>query len=353
MFGRIFVPLDGSQGAERAIPVAARIARTGGGSIVFVHVVLPPVEFGTYSAQRTTPLNSGALARREAGAASYLAGITKMYAKDLTDLDTELDVYTGATSPEMYSTARFDEGDLIVLCSHAGDSLKQWCFGSAAQEPACHSPAPVLVLTKQAEALSATDALHPARILVPLDGSALAESALLPAAQLIAALAAPLQGIGKYVRHYALAHHWNPHIFAAIRGPVQGELHLVRVVDLSSGSGNKKSLAPMTSIMQEEARQQTEHEAERYMESVTKRCEMAFAASNTHVTSSIVLSPDVAGTIIKEAEPASAGAPSTGYDMIAMSTRGQGGLQRLGMGSVATSVLGTSKVSLLIVQPQQ
>src|SRR5947209_20602904 len=98
MFGRIFVPLDGSQGAERAIPVAARIGRIGGGIIVLVDVVLPPVEFGTHSARRTTPLNSGALARREAEAASYLAGITQLYAKYLTDLDTELDVCTGAPS---------------------------------------------------------------------------------------------------------------------------------------------------------------------------------------------------------------------------------------------------------------
>ena len=40
-------------------------------------------------------------------------------------------------------------------------------------------------------------------------------------------------------------------------------------------------------------------------------------------------------------------------DLIAMTTHGQGGLQRLGMGSVIASVLGTSKVSLLIMQPQQ
>jgi nucleotide-binding universal stress UspA family protein len=353
MFERILVPLDGSKGSERAIPVAARIAHASGGTIVFVDVVLPPVEFGTSAAKRTIPFKPDACARREAEAASYLASITETYAKDLADLDTELDVYADAASPEMYSTARFERGDLIVLCSHEEGSLKRWFFGSAAQEPVCYSPAPVLVLNEQRVVLPADNALHPLRILVPLDGSALAETALLPAAQLIAALAAPLQGVGKYVRQYALAHHWNPHLFAAIAAPVQGELHLVRVVDLSSRAENRKSQAPMTGIMQEEARQQAEHEAESYVKSVTKRCEMAFAASNIHVNSSIAVSTDVAGTIIKEAEPASDGAPSTGYDMIAMTTHGQGGLQRLGMGSVIASVLGTSKVSLLIMQPQQ
>ena len=51
MFQRIIVPLDGSTGAERAIPVVARLARASGGSIVFVHAVLPPVDFGKYARQ--------------------------------------------------------------------------------------------------------------------------------------------------------------------------------------------------------------------------------------------------------------------------------------------------------------
>ena len=39
MFQRIVVPLDGSRRAERAIPVAARIARASGGSVVLLRVV--------------------------------------------------------------------------------------------------------------------------------------------------------------------------------------------------------------------------------------------------------------------------------------------------------------------------
>src|SRR5260221_9450010 len=42
MFRRILVPLDGSELAERAIPVAARIARASGGGPVFLRVILPP-----------------------------------------------------------------------------------------------------------------------------------------------------------------------------------------------------------------------------------------------------------------------------------------------------------------------
>src|SRR5260370_37357935 len=42
MFKRILVPLDGSELAERAIPVAARIARASGGGPVFFRGLLPP-----------------------------------------------------------------------------------------------------------------------------------------------------------------------------------------------------------------------------------------------------------------------------------------------------------------------
>ena len=39
MFKRILVPLDGSGRAERALPIAARLARATGGSIFLVRVL--------------------------------------------------------------------------------------------------------------------------------------------------------------------------------------------------------------------------------------------------------------------------------------------------------------------------
>ncbi len=39
MFRRILVPLDGSARAERALPMAARLAQASGGSLFLVRVV--------------------------------------------------------------------------------------------------------------------------------------------------------------------------------------------------------------------------------------------------------------------------------------------------------------------------
>ena len=98
MFQRILVPLDGTALSEKAIPTAAWIARASGGTIVFVSVVLPVMEFGTYSSERTIPLKPGAFERRETEAKSYLTGIITTYANELAGIPTEMDVTSGAVS---------------------------------------------------------------------------------------------------------------------------------------------------------------------------------------------------------------------------------------------------------------
>lgn len=313
MFGRILVPLDGTKHSERAIPVAARIARASKGTVIFVGVVLPAVEFGTYSVEHTIPLKPGAFERREEAMTSYLASLSEVYASELVGINTETDLAIGAAASEIEAAARAEQADLIVLCSHGETGLKRWFFGSVTQHMAHHSPVPVLVLNEQAmeEENELQEMAHPLRILVPLDGSALAETALRPAVQLLTALGLPLQG----------------------------ELHLVRVVDLPSAYGRMKSQAHITDTMQEEARQ----EAERYMNIITERCKLEFAALGFHlqITSSVISNIDVAGTIVKEAEH---------YDLIALATHGRGGLRRLVMGSVAEQVLGVTKRPLLIIR---
>jgi len=45
MFQHILVPLDGSFRAEQALPVASRIARSTGGSVLLLQVVSPPIDY--------------------------------------------------------------------------------------------------------------------------------------------------------------------------------------------------------------------------------------------------------------------------------------------------------------------
>ena len=48
MFQKIVVPLDGSERAEAAIPIATRIARLTGASLLLVRIIYPPIESTRY-----------------------------------------------------------------------------------------------------------------------------------------------------------------------------------------------------------------------------------------------------------------------------------------------------------------
>jgi nucleotide-binding universal stress UspA family protein len=320
MFKRLLVPLDGSELAERAISVAARIARASGGTIVFVHVVLPPVEFGTYTPERRVALKPGAFEARLAEAEKYLRDITIIYAPVLAGIETETNIATGAAAPEIFSTAQLEKVDLIVMCSHGETGLKRWVFGSVAQEAVRHSPAPVLVLNGHGTLLRVPDAAHPLRILVALDGSALSENALEPAIQLLTTLTNALAEVG-------------------------GELYLLHVVDVPPAYGKFWGQAYFPGSLRDEVSQQ----AETYVKAVTDRLlARPRAESQLTVTSGVYFGSDIAGTIIKLAEHAE---HTDGYDLIAMATHGRSGLRRLIMGSVTEHVLGATRLPLLMVRP--
>src|SRR5215472_3053093 len=325
MFKRILVPLDGSELAERAIPVAARIARASDGTIVFVRVVLPPVEFGTYSVEQehVIDLKPSAYEKRLAEAESYLLSIANMHADVLAGIATEIDITTGAAAPTIFSTARLEEMDLIVLYSHGETGLKRWVFGSVAQQAVRHSPVPVLVLHEHGLPLRVPDAAHPLRILVPLDGSALAETALEPAIELLKTwTGAPAEG--------------------------GGELHLQQVVDVPPAYGKFRGRAYVTDGLLEEVK----HQAQTYVETVADRLRAgSLAESQVILTSGISVKTDVVGTIVRLAEQAENAEETGGYDLIAMATHGRSGLLRLVMGSVTEHILGATKLPLLMVRP--
>ena len=327
MFKRILVPLDGSELAEQAIPVAARLARASGRTIVFVQVVLPPVEFGTYSVEQehVIDVKPSAYEKRLAEAESYLLGTANIHADVLAGIATEIDITTGAAAPTIFSTARLEEVDLIVMYSHGETGLKRWVFGSVAQQAVRHSPVPVLVLHEQGMALRVPDAAHPLRILVPLDGSALAETALEPAIELLKT--------------------WT-----GAPAEVGGELHLQQVVDVPPTYGKFRSQAYVTDGLLEEVR----HQAQTYVKTVADQLRAGpLAESQVTLTSGISVKTDVAGTIVRLAEHAENAERTGGYDLIAMATHGRSGLLRLVMGSVTEHVLGATKLPLLMVRPPQ
>ncbi len=83
MFERIVVPLDGTEHAERALPVAARIAQATNGTLIVISVVLPPIEFGTYTGSRTVELHPTASQARQEHASRYLDEVLQRHVPEM------------------------------------------------------------------------------------------------------------------------------------------------------------------------------------------------------------------------------------------------------------------------------
>lgn len=323
MFQRILVPLDGSARAEHSILVAARLARAAGGSIIFAHTVLPPSGIGEYGAEKEEMAVSPSLyEKRLTEAEQYLRHITQKFAQDLAGVHLEQEVDTGATAATIFSIARLEHVDLIVMCSHGAHPLFHWILKSIARNAVHHSPVPILVLRERGGLFLEPHQVHRPRVLVTLDGSPLAETALQPALQLLIALASS----------------------------GSGELHLTQAIDLPSIE--RKSL--LTAYELKGEHEQAIQEAENYLKGVARRLsdDVPVDAQITITWSSLV-SNHVSRAIIDLAHTQEKNERTQGFDLLAMATHGRTGLQKLQLGSVTEHVLGATELPLLIVRPSQ
>jgi nucleotide-binding universal stress UspA family protein len=323
MFQRILVLLDGSARAEWAIPVAAQIARISYGSLFFVRVIAPTRDTGAYGAESTIGATPNAFEKHFADANAYLHEVVHTYANELQDIAVETEVEVGSVSSGIISAAYMDVIDLIVMCSHGETGLKHWFLKHAAQQTIRRSPVPVLIVNESGTGLPEPDGRRPLRVLIPLDGSELAEAALAPTAQFIKTLALPGQQI---------------------------VLHLLGVVDIPPVYGRMRSQTHIDLEIQRQARD----EAEVYLQSVAKRLEKEVLRTlHPIVTVSVMISTDVAGTIMQQAEQPTDAQNIEGCDLITMATHGRGGIQRLLVGSVTEHILRSTRLPLLVVRPHE
>jgi nucleotide-binding universal stress UspA family protein len=322
MFTRIVVPLDGTEHAERALPVAARVARATGGSLLLIRVVLPPVEYGTYGFSQIPVMNPTPYEVSLDEATTYLSEVLYRYETLLAGIKTETDETAGATAPTIFREARLYHADLIVLCSRGETGLKRWVFSSIAQQAIRRSPIPVLVLNEHGLFPPFQQPERPLRVLLPLDGSALSEMALEPTVRFIATLA----------------------------GSQQATLHLLRVVDIPFPYGRMRPFSHIDKIMQEEEVQK----AQSYLHEVIGRVpKMLPTGINLTLGSSVVVDVDVVKAILTETGTADVEQSAEPYDLVAVATHGHTGLRRMFMGSVSENLLGATRLPLFFVRPHE
>ncbi len=331
MFEHILVPLDGSTRAEEALPIAARVARASGSSVVLLQVISFPVNYGYdgglgyggglglgYGDLSSTPLISEEISETEqTEAAAYLTRIAHL---DLfAGITTTTEVIVGQTASEILALAEQQSVNLLVLCSHGRTGLARWVLGSVAQQVIHHSRVPVLILREEEATHPAlhTDAARPLCIAVTLDGSPLAETALLPAVHLVAALAQHTQAV----------------------------VHLLHVIKPYTFTADTDVLSQRDTEVLEQA--------QAYLQRVREHLLEQTSDLNVQVTWSATPAQDVAETIVTTAEKGTGGTGENRCDIVAMATHGHGGVEQWVMGSVTERVLGAATVPVLVVRPPQ
>ena len=185
MFQRIFVPLDGSPRAELALPLAMRLTRVWRGTLVLGRVIEQPTSAEKLSLNVETSSLRKSEDQEEAEALEYLAGKAAKSAR--TGIQVHPVIASGAPAPSLLEVVRREQIDLVVMCSQGLTGIKRWALGSVAQQVIRQCSVPVLLLRERNMKLNEKVG-QPTRVAVALDGSSFAEAALLPAADLVAAL---------------------------------------------------------------------------------------------------------------------------------------------------------------------
>ena len=184
---RILVPLDGSELSQRALPAAYALSRALSRELVLVIVwggVGLEYEWAVPD-DKSRDLRSSALE----GLREYVETIRSAALADECPTVTT-DVREGDPAGEILAAAGEHQCGLIVMTTHAGRGLSGLLMGSVADRVSRHSPIPVLLV--RPEARVKVSEFQPRQIVVPLDGSERAESAMGMAKQLSNAFEAKL-----------------------------------------------------------------------------------------------------------------------------------------------------------------
>jgi len=294
MYERIMVPLDGSNAAEMVLPYAEEMGSKFNSEIALVSVAEP------------TPAESDHLFR------AYLQTIQEKVRTELKDRGAEpgtpvsAEVLLGKPADEILTYAADKNMSLIVMASRGRSGEGPWLLGNIAAKVLRATTKPVLLVRTKApvEAFQRKGLIK--RILVPLDGSKVAEQSVPHAEEL-----------------------------ARVMG---GELILFQVYESLARMMSGEAFRASSDEEIKEANKRREEEAKAYLKSIAG----PFREKGLTV-SEVVASGDPAEEILDYAA-------SSAVDIITMSTHGRSGIKRWVFGSVTDKVLHAGDMPVLVVR---
>ncbi len=283
----VMVSLDGSGKDARAQSVAVALAELAGAGLHLVRVFDTPARDLSSRAGALGVAEIAGVLRDEAHCA--LGDAAEALAAS-TRLPVSWELLDGADVPGVLMQHAADRDvRLVVMGTRAAGTAERALRGSVADRVMRESPRPVVLVPPGADRM-ADRSIRLGRVLVPLDGSEIAAGAV----------------------DYVLA----------LPGADRLEYVLVEVVETPTDDGARA-------------------EAERRLDAAAERVRARGARS-------------VEVAVLEASDPAAAIAGSVRdalVDLIAMSTRGMGGIRRMVLGSVAERVVRASEVPVLLLTP--
>ena len=145
MYQRILVPVDGSEGSNKALVAALQLARESDGRVRLIHV-MEQVDYLTAFEQFGGYSGGLALAIQEA-ATKVLDGAMAIARSSGTEADSQLYDKPGERLAEVVAEAAKEwNADLVVVGTHGRRGFGRMLLGSGAEQILRLSPLPVLVI---------------------------------------------------------------------------------------------------------------------------------------------------------------------------------------------------------------
>ncbi len=294
MHKKILVALDGSQPSEQILPYARHLAKRLNIPVALLQVIEP---------EALIPLVAGkperypeVLAAQRGTIGAYLNRVATSFS---TSSSVDCLVEVGKPAEIIVDKAAADVGTLIAMTTHGRSGVQRWLLGSVAAK-VLHATRNYLLLVRAKKTGSPEEMLLKS-ILVPLDGSELAESVIPDVIELAKKMDAEII------------------LARAFRLPLN---------DYNEGYGSDEGVWDMV-----------RDDARNYLEEKVKQLKSKGAERVT----SLLLEGYAAGSIIDLAQ-------KTPQSLIAMCTHGRSGVGRWVLGSVTDRVVRHSGDPVLVIR---
>ncbi len=313
MYKRMLVPLDGSELAEVVFTYAKELAARLGLDVTLLHVYSP-------TEQELAPMHRSYIERA--------AEIVRLHSEEVQkksgiqpgskEVETRGELAVGYPAEQILSYADENDIDLILMATHGRSGIRRWTIGSVADKVLRASKVPVWLVRAGIPEEVVYDKWPRKTILVPLDGSELAESVL-------------------------------PHVEAVAkqRGAELVDVILLRVCEPPIISSDYPETI-MRLSWEEHVEQQMawcKGASEKYLAGVEKRLKDV----GLKVRSEVLVGKPPIGNPADEIIDYANRNP---FNLIVMATHGRSGISRWAYGSVAAKVLLGVSSPLFLVRPQ-